>query len=84
MDIFVARKYKGNNKEATEGIAMRIGELRNGIAHSRLDLKIEPISLADIKIIEELTYAIRLKKLGIKNLDCKKSINRLFGEQFAL
>jgi len=84
MDIFVKRKYKGNYKTAVDGIANRIGELRNGIAHSRLDLKFKPISLADIKIIEELTYAIRLKKIGVKNYECKKSINALFGEQFAL
>ncbi len=84
MDIFVKRKYKGNYKTAIDGIANRIGELRNGIAHSRLDLKFKPISLADIKIIEELTYAIRLKKIGVKNHECQKAINALFGEQFAL
>ena len=84
MDIFVKRKYKGNYKTAIDGIANRIGELRNGIAHSRLDLKFKPISLADIKIIEELTYAIRLKKIGVKNHECQKAINALFGEQFEL
>ena len=38
----------------------------------------------DRKIIEELTYAIRLKKIGVKNHECQKAINALFGEQFAL
>lgn len=84
MDIFVKRKYIGNYKTAVEGIASRMGELRNGIAHSRLDLKLKPIFLADIKIIEELTYAIRLKKIGVKTQKCQKAINALFREQFAL
>lgn len=84
MDIFVKRKYKGNYKTAVDGIATRIGELRNGIAHSHLNFKFKPTFLSDIKIIEELTYVIRLKKIGIKNQECKKAINALFGERIAL
>lgn len=84
MDIFIKRKYSDNYKSAVDDIAFRVGELRNGIAHSRLDLKLKAISLSDIKIIEELTYAICLKKCGIKSQECKKAINALFGEQFAL
>lgn len=85
MDLFIKRKYHSENyKIAIDGIANRVGELRNGIAHSRLDLKIKPTFFADIKIIEELTYAIRLKKLGIKSRECKKAINDLFGERFGL
>ncbi len=84
MDVFVKRKYRGNYKTAVDGIANRIGELRNGIAHSRLDFKFEPIHLTDIKIIEELTYVIRLKKLGIKSRECQKAVNSLFDERIAL
>jgi hypothetical protein len=84
LSTFIGRKYTDTYTDAIYGISSRMGEVRNGIAHSRLDLQLDAIHLSDIRVIEELIYAIRLKKLSLNNLECKKAINGLFGENFAL
>lgn len=81
---FVRLKYSGTYSESVDGICERMGTVRNGIAHSRLDLRFDAIHLSDIKIVEELIYAIRLKRCGIKYEDIQKSINRIFMENIAL
>lgn len=80
---FIMRKYPGTYTDIIHGISSRMGEVRNGIAHSRLDMDFDAIHLADIRVVEELIYAIRLKNSSISILVCKKVINQLFGENFA-
>ena len=82
LTLFVTGKYSGSYMDIIDGISSRMGEVRNGIAHSRLDLHFDAIHLADIRVIEELIYAIRLKNISVSPLNCKKSINRLFAENF--
>ena len=48
--------------------------VRNGIAHSRLDLNLEAVHLSDLKIIEELLDTKSIQ-IGIK---------RLFGERISI
>lgn len=82
------RKAYGNisfsYNEKTDEISERMNEFRNYLAHSKLDFEIEAIHLCDLKMVEELTYAIRLKKLGLNVFKCQKAINELFHENFAL
>ena len=61
--------------------SININEIRNGIAHSRLDMELEARNLVDIQFVEEMLYAIRLKKMGIDNTVIQKAINELFGER---
>lgn len=61
-----------------------MNEFRNYLAHSKLDFEIKAIHLCDLKMVEELTYAIRLKKLGLSAMKCQKAINELFHENSAL
>jgi hypothetical protein len=79
---FITRKYSGTYAEIIDGISFRMGEVRNGIAHSRLDMNFDAIHLADIRVIEELIYVIRLKNSYINDLECQKAVNQLFGENF--
>lgn len=83
MEPFVIRKYN-SSKESYEKIASKISErmgiIRNGLAHSRLDLRFEAIHLVDIKVVEELIYAIRLKYIGVKPEDAQRAIGKLFGD----
>ena len=58
--------------------------VRNGIAHSRLDLNLEAIHLSDLKIIEELLYAMRLQYLHIGSRSIQIGIKKLFGENIAV
>lgn len=51
-------KYAGALDVTIEEICDRMNTVRNGIAHSRLDLNLEAIHLSDLKIIEELLYAM--------------------------
>ena len=81
---FIALNYNENCDDAIDGICERMGAVRNGIAHSRLDLQFDAIHLSDIKIIEELLYAIRLKRCYIKTVDIQRCINCIFRENIAI
>lgn len=84
LSIFVKRQYKEPYNDAADGIAERMGLVRNGIAHSHIDLRFDAVHLSDINIIEELIYAMRLRKIGLTDKECQKAINDLFGENFGL
>lgn len=81
---FVRIKYSGDYADAVDGICERMGTVRNGIAHSRLDLHFDAIHLSDIKIVEELLYAMRLRHCHVKIDAIRKSINGIFRENIAL
>ena len=81
MEPFITRRFEGSYEEIINDISININEIRNGIAHSRLDLELEARNLVDIQFVEEMLYAIRLKKMGIDNAVIKKAINELFGER---
>lgn len=80
MKYFLEQHYYGTYEETAKSIGARIGGVRNGIAHSRLDLRLDATHLADIKIVEELIYAMRLRKIGIQSTEIQKAIKELFGE----
>lgn len=84
MMPFVRLKYAGTYDDTIDGISERMGAVRNGIAHSHLDLRFDAIHLSDIKIVEELLYAIRMKQCHIKTVDIQKSINSIFRENIAI
>ena len=60
MTPFLKKRYIGSYPEMVHNLSARMGDFRNGIAHSRLDLHFEAIHLSDIKIVEELLYAATL------------------------
>ena len=84
MKPFVGKKYHGEYEEVVEGISSRMGEVRNGIAHDKLDWHFDAIHLCDIKIVEELLYAMILKDLHLDSKKIQKGINDLFDENFAI
>ena len=80
LSPFIGNRYDNSFSDTVEGISSRMGELRNAIAHGRLDFHYDAIHLSDILTIEELLYAMRLKKIGLTADECKKAINELFLE----
>ena len=84
MEPFVIRRFEGTYEEIIEDVSISVNRLRNGVAHSRLDMELEARHLTDIKFLEEMLYVIRLKKIGIEDAIIKKSINELFRENLAL
>lgn len=80
MNYFIKDKYNGSYKKNAEKIANRIGDIRNGIAHGKLNFKINAINVDDINIIERLMYAIRLKKYEKNDLRIAYVIAELFGD----
>lgn len=80
MEPFITRRFEGSYEEIINDISININEIRNGIAHSRLDLELEARNLVDIQFVEEMLYAIRLKKIGIDKTVIQRAINELFGE----
>ena len=84
MEPFVKSKYDGVYDTIVEEICDRMNTVRNGIAHSRLDLNLEAIHLSDLKIIEELLYAMQLQYLHIGSRSIRIGIKKLFGENIAV
>jgi hypothetical protein len=78
---FIRTDYASNYITSISEIGERMGIVRNGIAHNRLDLQLGGEHLSDIMVIEKLLYAIRLKKSLICDQDCQKAIADLFGER---
>ena len=74
---FIRRKYVNNYEEAVDGISERMGTVRNGIAHSRLDFKIDAIHLSDLRIVQEILYVIRLKNMHLSTKEIQKAINMI-------
>ena len=75
------KEFGDSSSKTIDDFATRVGDLRNGFMHSRLDLEIKPINLNDIQIVEELTYAIRLKKYEKDARKVQDAICRLFGKR---
>lgn len=84
MEPFIKANYGQDMKEVVRDLSIRVGEIRNGIAHSKMNFELDAIHLADIKIIEELNYAMRLKKAGVPKNNIRKGINALFKENIAM
>ena len=68
-----------NKKEIYTSIAEHMGRLRNGIAHSRLDVSIKPVFMDDLKIMEIMIYAMRLKAIKKDSHDIITALSDLFG-----
>lgn len=81
---FIRRHYEGSVEDNIDGISSRIGIMRNGIAHNKMDFDFAPVHLSDIKIIEELLYVMRLTDIGVTEENCRHIINELFDENIAL
>ncbi|MBQ7300955.1 MAG: hypothetical protein IJW77_14065 [Clostridia bacterium] len=80
MKPFVKKRFKGDYDDVVDEISERIGVVRNGVAHCKLDFKLEAVHLIDIIIMEELLYAMQLKHIGLTTYECHKAIGRLFRE----
>ncbi len=80
MEPFVLLRYDGKYEVIAKNLSDRIGAVRNGVAHCRLDFKLEPIHLTDLHIVQELLYAMALKYVGISGQQCKEAIGKLFRE----
>ena len=83
MEAFTVRKYGIPPKpfdELAEEISHRVGELRNNLAHDKLDWSFEAIQISDIKVVEELLYATRLKQIGLEKDKILEGIKNLFQE----
>lgn len=75
---FVTHKYEGDFFEIIEGISKRMGELRNMIAHGRLNIDFLPIHINDFLIIEILIYVMLLEENDISDKCMMLAINQLF------
>ena len=60
-----------------EDICERMNKLRNDSAHGNIDLEIEPIHILDFATLENLLYAMRMKKIGMELMDIRRSIRDL-------
>lgn len=79
LDVFLKYHYSNVDDELFDSIAQRMNVFRNNIAHGNLDFSIEPIHLADIKMIEILIYVMQLKDNNLQTRSIKKCICELFG-----
>ena len=75
---FLDTFFRDELSELKEGIPDRLNDIRNGLAHSRLDFELTPVNLSDIEVLEILTYIIVLQQF-LEPLNVQKAINDLFG-----
>jgi len=80
MKHFVKKRFKNDYDDVVDEISERIGVVRNGVAHCKLDFELESVHLADVLISEELLYAMQLKYIGLTTHECHEAIGRLFRE----
>lgn len=71
---FLYYDYKKESNECIKDIANRMNKLRNDSAHGNFDLEIKPINISDFRTIQNLLYAMRLKKMQIPIISIKKII----------
>ena len=84
LEPFIRRRYGRCDADLIDEISVRVGMLRNSLMHSHLDINMDAVVLADIHIMEELVYIIRLKTIEKSEQKIQKAINNLFFENFAL
>ena len=84
IEPFVAHEYSGFKPEIRDDISHRIADVRNGIAHNKLSFDFDPVHINDIKTVEKLLYAMRLKHIGLTDDECKQAIAGLFDVNISL
>ena len=62
----------------------RLAKQRNHFAHGDLDKEFIGLALLDLIFLEEIVYAMQLKKCGISNENIKRSLNKLFNAGIVL
>ena len=82
MTPFIKKRYKQCDNDIIDAISKRLGIIRNGVAHCRLDFDLEPIHMKDLLIMEELLYAMELKHIGLAIDVCGNAVSNLFNERF--
>lgn len=78
MDCFLIDEYGEKYKEQLNEICTRMNRLRNDLAHGNLDLKFCPEHIGDLKMVEQLLYAMRLKAIGVEERSIRSAINTIF------
>lgn len=79
---FVEHYYGEYSEEKIKEISERMNELRNDLTHGNIDIEIEPIHLNDFAIMECLTYAMRLKKIGLEPDNIQECIRSIRGQKY--
>jgi len=75
---FIKKDY-GEDAVAIDQIPDRMNQIRNDLAHCNIGLNLQPLNLIDLRIMELIIYAIRLKFVGISDINIKQGLNDLFG-----
>lgn len=59
-------------------MAFRLADQRNNYAHGNIDINIDGTVILDLVALEWLIYSMRLRNVGIEDINIKRSINKLF------
>ena len=78
MDTFVKRMYYSSLDDVKSDIASRMNIIRNDIAHNKLEHVIKAVEINDLRVLELLTYAMRLRKIGVSINNTCKALDDLF------
>lgn len=78
MDCFLIDEYGKKYEEHLDEICARVNKLRNDMAHGNLDLRFDPKHIGDLKMVEQLLYAMRLKAIGVEERNIQNAINTIF------
>ena len=82
---FGDRLYGLNNEKLDyKKMGERLAKQRTHFAHGDLDKEFIGLALLDLIFLEEIVYAMQLKKCGISNENIKRSLNKLFNAGIVL
>ena len=77
--------YRLNKEEFNYAkIGKRLAEQRNRFAHGKLDKEFIDAALLDLIYLEYIIYAMQLRYYGVEDINIQRSINDLFGCNFAI
>lgn len=76
---FFIDSYGKEYKEEVENICERMNKMRNDSAHGNIDIKFSPEHILDFGILECLLYAMRLRDIGISDVNIQRAICQLMG-----
>lgn len=61
------------------GIGARMNAVRNNMVHANMGWELKPINIADLDVLQDLIYAMRLKQIGINTEAVRGGLAQLRG-----
>lgn len=79
LKVMIAHYYKNDMENKALGIGARMNAVRNNMVHANMGWELKPINIADLDVLQDLIYAMRLKQIGINTEAVRGGLAQLRG-----